>query len=85
MVVEAQGCMTAEAAGVLDGISSAVASAEGLSKNVIRDGLLERISLLLWRCNGQSILRRLAQGTSEDNSAIKRAMDTACLLEAPSI
>ena len=85
MVVEAQGGMTAEAAGVFDGISSAVASAEGLPKNVIRDGLLERISLLLWRCSGQSIIRRLAQDTSEDNSAVKLAMDAARLLEAPSI
>ena len=80
-VVEAQGAMTAEAARILEAISGAVASVEGLEQKDVREDMLQRISLLLWRCGGSRVVRRLERGSSEGMSASQRAAENVRILE----
>ena len=80
MVVESQGCRTVGFAKVLDAISGAVASSEGLEHSTVKAELLRRILLTLWRSDAYRIFRRLDQGSAERSSPEQRALDRASIL-----
>ena len=84
MVLEAQGGMAREAAGVFHRIAAAVAEREHAEVAKVREELLQRLALTRVRANDSAIARRRVARQSPSNIAVANFEAATAHLEEPS-
>ena len=68
---------------MLHAIAAAVAAVENSDARLVKEDMLQRLSLIIARCSGSRIARRLRETQPDLSSGARRTLLEARLLEEP--